>query len=286
MTSHLKSSLWFTASLIVLGACWSCTKEEGDSTGSTETEEGRVTQETGSGSQNSVAAFFEPAAGPSASQAAHHWEGESAEPDAESSRTVVEPEMENFFATPSRPFATAAAGAVSDPEATAPVNADGVLGADGLRHHGTQDDPIPIDIDYLGAWEFADAENPFPDHVLALDGKHVKIRGFMLPDVDFEHITQFHLVRSLWGCCFGAPPRINEIVRVKVMDPEGVDYTYNSLEVIGKMAVIYEVEDGLIEDLYRMEGMTITELGFDDPEAPAGFDPATGFQGYIPEPSY
>lgn len=162
------------------------------------------------------------------------------------------------------------------------ATAEGVLGVDGRRYRGTIEDPIPIDVDFLGAWPFEEVDQPFPEHVLAADGKVVRLRGFMLPDVDFEHIKKFHLVRSLWGCCFGAPPRLNEIVRVLVPDSDGIDYTYNTLEVVGTLRCVYESEDGIIADLYRLEGRSITVLGYDDPLAPTDFDPSTGFKGKIP----
>jgi hypothetical protein len=38
------------------------------------------------------------------------------------------------------------------------------------------------------------------------------------------------------------------------------------------------MEDGIIEDLYRLKAESITVLDeFDDPEAPTGFDPAAAF---------
>ena len=156
------------------------------------------------------------------------------------------------------------------------------------RHAGTTEDPIPIDVDFLGAWEFDEtADPPFPPYVLQADGKKVKITGFMLPDVDFEHITEFHVVRSLWGCCFGAPPRLNELVRVTIPGGEGIDYTYNNIEVIGTLTAVFEMEDGVVEDLYRIQADSVTVLDeFDDPEAPDQFDPVTGFQGVIPDEAF
>ncbi len=149
-----------------------------------------------------------------------------------------------------------------------------------LKHYGTKEDPIPIDTDFLGAWEFDETlEDPFPPHVRAIDGCYIVTKGFMLPDVDFEGITNFHLVRSLWACCFGAPPRLNELIRVSTPDEEGLRYTYNTLEVIGRLEVVFETEDGLINDLYRMTAESIVEGEYDDPLAPEGADP----EQYLPE---
>jgi len=143
--------------------------------------------------------------------------------------------------------------------------------------------PYVIDMHDLGGWELDEREeNPIPDYILALDGKEFIMRGFMMPDIDFEHIRSFHLVRSLFSCCFGAPPQINEIMRVTLADEDGMDYTYNTIEVRGRLTVTFEIVDGLVEDIFRLENVTYRILEFDDPDAPESFDSNTGFESVIP----
>lgn len=142
---------------------------------------------------------------------------------------------------------------------------------------------VKIDIHDLGGWEFDERkEQPFPEFVLALEGRTIVVRGFMMPDIDFEHIRKFHLVRSLWGCCFGAPPRINEILRVVLADEGGMDYTYNTLEIRGTFHTAFEMVDGMIEDVYRLQDATVKVRAYEDPQAPTDFDATTGFEGVIP----
>jgi len=144
-------------------------------------------------------------------------------------------------------------------------------------------EPFVVDMHDFGGWEFDEGKKqPFPAHVLALDGKKFTIRGFMMPDIDFEHIRQFHLVRSLFSCCFGAPPQLNEILRVGLQDENGMEYTYNTVEVTGTLRVVFEMEDGLVEDLFRLENATYRIIDFDDPGAPTNFDAATGFGDLLP----
>ena len=146
-----------------------------------------------------------------------------------------------------------------------------------------ESEPYVIDMHDLGGWELDEREeNPIPDYIMALDGKEFVMRGFMMPDIDFEHIRSFHLVRSLFSCCFGAPPQINEIMRVTLADEDGMDYTYNTLEIRGRLTVTFEVVDGLVEDIFRLENVTYRILEFDDPEAPKSFDASTGFDDVIP----
>lgn len=143
--------------------------------------------------------------------------------------------------------------------------------------------PYVIDMHDLGGWEVDEREEqPIPDYVLALDGKEFIVHGFMMPDIDFEHIREFHLVRSLYSCCFGAPPQLNEIMRVTLADEDGMEYTYNTIEVRGILRIEFEVIDGLVEDIFRMENATYRILDFDDPDAPSSFDAPTGFQGVVP----
>lgn len=144
--------------------------------------------------------------------------------------------------------------------------------------------PYALDIHDFGGWEFDERKKqPFPEHILALEGKELILRGFMLPDVDFENLKKFHLVRSLWGCCFGAPPGPNEIVRVTLAS-DGVDYTYKTIEVRGKFHMAFELTDGLLEDVFRLSATSVTVLGFDDPLAPATLTPEqkAKFEEFVP----
>jgi len=181
-------------------------------------------------------------------------------------------------------------GAASAEDGTSGAAAEGATSGDGFWSQASTleeraanvrralaaagDGPVHLDIHDLGGWEFDEnAEQPFPEYVLALDGRRVVLRGFMLPDVDFENIRTFHLVRSLWACCFGAPPGPNEVVRVTLVEGDGIDYTYQTLEVEGTFHVVFEMTDGLLDDLYRLDADRAVELGFDDPLAPASVSP-------------
>jgi len=177
----------------------------------------------------------------------------------------------------------------------APAGAYHALVGTTLAHQGTAADPYPVDFDFLGAWRFEEGlrplasdkpRDPFPKHVRFVDGSTVRMIGFMLPDVAFEDIKDFHLVRSLWGCCFGAPPRVNELVRVHLPENQGIDYTYNTLELTGTLRLTFEMEDGIVLDLYHLDVAAdgLRELDYFDPGAPEGFDPQSAFQGAVPTP--
>ena len=214
-------------------------------------------------------------------------EGENAQPQAGNAAGQTTLTADEAAADPERAARIAAAEAM-------PIDTDNLLSAiepdeyvaeirAALAHAGTREDPIPVTTDFLGGWMFDETlEDPFPPHVKAIDGKYIIVKGFMLPGVDFEGITDFHMVRSLWGCCFGAPPRVNELILVRTPGGEGLRYTYNTLEIVGKVEVKFELLDGLIEDLYRMQAESIIEGDFDDPLAPEGAT-AADLGDFLPE---
>lgn len=149
----------------------------------------------------------------------------------------------------------------------------------------TGQEPYLIDLHDLGGWEMdLEKEQPIPDYILALDGKEFIVRGFMLPDIDLEKIREFHFVRSLYSCCFGAPPQMNEIMRVRLADEDGMEYSYKTLEIRGRLHVKFEKVDGLVEDIFRMEDATYRAFSyFDDPDAPESFDADTDLEGFVPK---
>lgn len=214
-------------------------------------------------------------------------DGENAQPQAGNAAGEATLTADEAAADPERAARIAAAEAM-------PIDTDNLLSAiepdeyvaeirAALAHAGTREDPIPVTTDFLGGWMFDETlEDPFPPHVKAIDGKYIIVKGFMLPGVDFEGITDFHMVRSLWGCCFGAPPRVNELILVRTPGGEGLRYTYNTLEIVGKVEVKFELLDGLIEDLYRMQAESIIEGDFDDPLAPEGAT-AADLGDFLPE---
>ena len=93
-----------------------------------------------------------------------------------------------------------------------------------------------------------------PAEVRALDGKNVAITGFMNPvRFDREGVSEFLLVKDILGCCFGATPRMNHWIRVRMKEGKRAKfYAYDQLTVLGKLEVSEELEDGYVMSIYRM----------------------------------
>jgi len=114
----------------------------------------------------------------------------------------------------------------------------------------TENGAIRIDFDFLGGFDY-ESEVSIPEAVKGLDGKTVKITGFMLP-VDFEsdNVNRFMLMNFRVGCCFDVMPRANEFVYVVM--PEGMETKYLTdipLAVTGRLVV---VKSNLVGGIYSM----------------------------------
>lgn len=68
-----------------------------------------------------------------------------------------------------------------------------------------------------------DAAEHFPDWLSDLNGKKVRIRGYMRPDFYIEDITEFLFVRDNGECCYGPLPKIYDMIAVQLADGESTD---------------------------------------------------------------
>jgi hypothetical protein len=98
---------------------------------------------------------------------------------------------------------------------------------------------------------------PLPPEVQALAGRSVGIFGFMLTLGDSERVTEFVLVESLWGCCFGAVPEVNQTILVRLDPDTPAEYSAAPMLVTGRLEVGEEREAGFVTSLYRVTGATL-----------------------------
>ncbi len=93
-----------------------------------------------------------------------------------------------------------------------------------------------------------------PAKVKALNGRHVAIRGFMLPsDLDQDGVSLFMLNANIDMCYFGAPVRPNDWVMVRMKPGQKARFTHSGLVVSGRLEVGEEIKNGRVLSLYRME---------------------------------
>lgn len=107
----------------------------------------------------------------------------------------------------------------------------------------------------------AQAAGRIPDAVRQLDAKNVAITGFMLP-TKFQDgkVTEFLLMKDQSGCCFGAMPRINEWIIVR-MGQGGIPPLMDvPLTLGGKLKVGELYEEGYLSAIYQLEGQELLKV--------------------------
>ena len=96
--------------------------------------------------------------------------------------------------------------------------------------------------------------NQIPATVRALDGKTVAVKGFMLPlKVKDGKVQEMLLMRDQSMCCFGAVPKINEFLTVK-MTGEGTRAVMDqAVTLVGKLKVGEFSENGYLLGIYQLD---------------------------------
>ena len=87
-------------------------------------------------------------------------------------------------------------------------------------------------------------DQPFDDEMLIdsvreLDGRKVKLRGYILPTTLFTetNIRQFVLVRDNQECCFGPGAALFDCVIVDMVPGESIDFVTRPITVTGKFKI-------------------------------------------------
>jgi uncharacterized protein len=107
-----------------------------------------------------------------------------------------------------------------------------------------------LTFDTLKSWTYIEGKTPIPDFIKKLDGKDIEMIGFMMPLSEVKNITQFLLVPSLWGCCYGQPPAVNHIVVVRMPPGQTTKFFNDVIRIRGKFSVGETKQDGYLVSLY------------------------------------
>ena len=87
-----------------------------------------------------------------------------------------------------------------------------------------------------------------PPAVRGIDGAQIAIHGVLMA---LDSDTEYLLVQSLWSCCYGEPPSMNEAIVITV--PEGTPVTSGvPVRVLGTLGVGEQHEDGEVIGLYQI----------------------------------
>ncbi len=94
----------------------------------------------------------------------------------------------------------------------------------------------------------------FPEWLKSLDGKLVRIRGFMYPTFVATGLTEFALARDNGICCFVRQPKIYDIMSVQLAEGETTDYIANRpFDVEGVFRIDPDADQPELSRLYRIE---------------------------------
>jgi hypothetical protein len=107
-----------------------------------------------------------------------------------------------------------------------------------------------LEFDTLKSWTYVEGKTPIPAFIKALDKKDVEMVGFMMPLTEVKNITQFLLVPSLWGCCYGQPPAVNHIVVVRMPPGQTTKFYDDVIRIRGQFNVGETKQDGYLVSLY------------------------------------
>jgi len=146
------------------------------------------------------------------------------------------------------------------PKATVPAAAKPVFNDDGFQVVGFEQLAsfayTPAEIDPARATPPATATpDQIPEKIRSLDAKKVMVTGFMLPvKMDQGLVVEFLLVKDQMMCCYGAMPKLNEWVVVK-MTGKGVPPLMDMpISFDGKLKVGELYDNGYLTGIYLLEG--------------------------------
>lgn len=103
---------------------------------------------------------------------------------------------------------------------------------------------------------------PIPPSIRALDGRKVRIDGFMLPTTyDDTGVSEFILNANYDMCAYGAPTVINQQVMVRMSDGHRARYTHLPIRVFGTFHVGEEFSGDRVASIYRMTATALSDRG-------------------------
>jgi hypothetical protein len=103
-----------------------------------------------------------------------------------------------------------------------------------------------------------DPQNYMPAWLKSLDGRRVRIRGFMYPTFQQTGVHAFGLARDNQICCFGRNPKIYDVFDVVLREGTTTNYIPNRpFDVVGVFHIRPEAEDGKLYRLYEMDDAAV-----------------------------
>ncbi len=105
-----------------------------------------------------------------------------------------------------------------------------------------------------------EAPKLMPSWMKELDGKRIRIRGFMYPPHAETGLEHFVLARDNQICCFGRDPKIYDVFGVKLREGVTTDYIQSRpFDVVGVFHIVPDAIDGDLIRLYEIDDAVVIE---------------------------
>ncbi len=94
-----------------------------------------------------------------------------------------------------------------------------------------------------------------PDWLKGLNGKSVRVRGFMYPTYETEGIERFVLARDNQICCFGRDPKVYDLIQIDMKPGKTTSYipATRAFDVVGTLKLQMLSQDGKPYGLYIID---------------------------------
>ena len=101
-----------------------------------------------------------------------------------------------------------------------------------------------------------------PVAIQELDGKNVRVKGFMVPfKVNGTRVQSFALVKNQLACCYGVALRPNEWILVRMPEDRSASISMmdHPIELEGTLSVSAEFKQGMLSEIYRLSATRVRE---------------------------
>lgn len=97
------------------------------------------------------------------------------------------------------------------------------------------------------------------EEIEKLDGKRIKIRGYMLPSFQQDGITQFVLVRDNMECCFGPGAMLYDCLIVDMNEGKTASYSIRPVTVEGVFTIeeLKDEETDTVLAIYHLQAVVV-----------------------------
>ncbi len=133
---------------------------------------------------------------------------------------------------------------------------------------GTPESPLVVGFDRLSGFKYDLPEGPvdtnavskaaasqIPESIRALNSQFIALKGYMLPlKVEKGLVTEMLILRDQSMCCYGAVPRINEWVSVKMVNTGAKPVMDQAVTLYGRLKVGEMYENGYLVGIYALDG--------------------------------